>query len=50
MPRNRIWLSLEGVNRRIIIITVKLKILTLLEDWIIVECVGDRYPPGPLKE
>jgi hypothetical protein len=28
---------LEGVNRRIIIITLKLEILTLLEGWIVVE-------------
>jgi hypothetical protein len=28
---------LEGVNRRIIIITLKLEILTLLEGWIAVE-------------
>jgi hypothetical protein len=38
MPGTRIWMSPRGgVNRRIIIITLKLEILTLLEGWIAVE-------------
>jgi hypothetical protein len=38
MPGNMIWMSPRGgVNRRIIIITLKLEILTLLEGWIAVE-------------
>jgi hypothetical protein len=38
MPGNRIWMSPRGrVNRRIIIITLKLEILTLLEGYIAVE-------------
>jgi hypothetical protein len=39
MPGNRIWMLPRGggVNRRIIIITLKLEILTLLEGWIVVE-------------
>jgi hypothetical protein len=38
MPGNMIWMSPRGgVNRRIIIVTLNLEILTLLEGWIAVE-------------